>query len=175
MIELECVQFSVKWSFDTQGDSSYLGTFTDKYSRGVIERTGINPSREYRYFKPEITEQEHFDGLRKIMKGSRHEYSVKCARELARSYVERDYQRLESLNNGYWTFEACDVTLKLDNVVIGSASLGGIESDIDQSYQDEIIAELKLEAYRDALNYLMQLESALMLPDVHAIEVIERH
>lgn len=181
LIELERVQFSVKWNFDEYEDSSYIRTFTDEYSDGVIER---NPDSrfgryarfgEYRYFKPEITEQEHFDMLRKDMKGSRHEYSVKRARELARLYVEQDHQRLESLNKGYWTFMECYVTVKLDNHVIGSASLGGVESDIDQAYRDEIITELKLETYRDASNYLMRLESALSLPDVHAIEAIERH
>ena len=165
--------FTIRYEYDPNPDLSYLGTYTDNADApGAIawDRVGWD---EYTHFIPQITEDEHFTGLRAMMRGSKHVYSVKRARELARSYVQQDYERMEAYNNDQWSMLGCIVTFKVNSITISESSLWGIESDTDKSELSSIESALCYEAYQEGFKQVAYFTS-LAIPKLETIERIKR-
>jgi hypothetical protein len=143
---------------DTSPDFSFMGEYTDELKPGVIVRTyneffeklpdeSAMPERgrEFRAFKP-------YAGGEKV--GTPEYYK----------YGKRDYDRMESYNNQDWAFIGIVATATVrfstseDDSGISrithfrSGGLWGIESDIDNSYLEEVAKEqlLDLRAVLDA-------------------------
>lgn len=168
-------EFVVSTPYDDSADAM-IGTFSDNGDLpSAILRTGINPNREYRYFIPSTTIEQHYASLRKTVnpRDSRKRcYGHKTALHLARSYVEHDHARLEALASGQWDYIGVLVELRLNERTIGSDSLWGIESDSDSSYLAEIISECQQNAYHEAMQFCANLTTA-KLPAFESIETRE--
>jgi hypothetical protein len=110
---------SVKWEDDTDPDSSYYGTFSDKQEPGGIdlEERGERQNNGYRYFNPGNSGPE---------------------------YIEEDYKRIKSLYKEEWHYEGCIVTVQCGKITAKS-SVWGIESDSMKSDKDEIEEDVKEE------------------------------
>ncbi len=119
-------------------DLSLLGKYTDTWEENAIDRKSDDrygryaAYGEYRYFVPALTGEETGNP----------------------DSPEQDYQRAEAYNRGDWTVLYCYARA---TVVIGSISqtmrsggLGGVESDSDASYFEEIKQE-ELATLRDVL------------------------
>jgi len=130
-------------------DMSWVGEYTDTWQPGAIDRTqgrGGN-HREYRYFVPANSMEEHRRGLRKLGYG-KHEAWV-----LARSYVRQDYARMEALCRGEWCYLGIQATATVgvatattpDGVLLTqrltSGGICGVESDANQGYQGELVRD----------------------------------
>lgn len=108
-----------------------LGELAEDATECDCSRGGRMDSNEYRYFNGPV---ENYKGE---------------SDEDIRKYVHQDYERMESLNRGDWSFigiraEASVVTpngFGYTNQTIHSAGLWGIESDSDESYLAEIEQE----------------------------------
>lgn len=74
--------------------------------------------------------------------------AVRLVREV---YILQDLKRLLDLYNGEWYYVVIEVEAVLGGRVIGSAVIGGVESDSDYSY---LIDEMKDEAKIDAEGWL---------------------
>lgn len=169
--------FVIKRVVDESPDLSYLGSYSMQDQPGSIERTGWQANREFRYFIPAQTEQDHFDSLREMVNPAdsrKRNYGVASARKLARTYVTQDFERMESYGNS-WNMTGLIVDLKFQDRVIGTASLWRIESDSDDSYFEEMIADLKTESRADAQLFLNGISSlAQTIPAIEQIDTIER-
>lgn len=97
--------------------------------------------REYRYFNPSLNYVDKSGNPRKAE-----------TPETVRKYTLQDYERMESLNSGYWQFIGIEALAEIqvtgDNTQeITSGGLWGVESDSDKSYikqvEDEQLAELR--------------------------------
>ena len=137
---------------DECADLSYLGEYTNKHpgydelKRGsAFDRfpESGRDYREYQYFIPANTVEEHRKGL--IALG----YSKGDAEELARSYCKQDYKRYEALNRGDWQPIGIYATA---NVLCGSCGevskiqsygLWGIESDSEETIEETTEEQIK--------------------------------
>jgi hypothetical protein len=140
----------------------WLGTFTDEWSEEALNhrrktRFG-NGHRELEWWKPAITVAEHREGLRGCG------YSKGVAEEMARSCVEKDYQRADSFGHE-WGFMVVTVTASRRGIELGSSSLGGVESDGDDAYFEECIEDQAAEAIAEANKALDDL-----LASVHPLD-----
>ena len=165
--------FTIRYEYDSDPDLSYYGTYTNNADApGAIARDRIG-RHEYTHFIPQITEDAHFTSLRAMMHGSKHAYSVKRARELARSYVQQDYERMEAYNNDQWSVLGCIVAFKVNNIIISESSLWGIESDTDKPKLSRIESDLCYEAYQEGFKQIAYFTS-LAIPELETIERIKR-
>lgn len=132
----------IKQEYDPDPDLSWLGMYSNIPGPDAIDRR--NPGRnEYRYWNPAITLAEHYRELH------RAGLSKADAWLKALEYRERAYGRMESLCRGGWAMIGITATARIGDMVCGSASLWGIESDADD-YIDEIAHELAGEAAKAA-------------------------
>lgn len=160
-------------TYDDNPDTSFMGEYTDQINDGIIirkfnefyehlseEQLEQIPDRsgEYRGFKPfnHIPhDPKNWDHVSKEMKKEviKKYGSLKKADY---SYALADYERMEQLNNGYFSFIGISAEAKVltsydgKNWLINTLSSGGlwgIESDSDSEYinevQSEQLAELK--------------------------------
>jgi hypothetical protein len=126
----------VRWEPDCCDYGDWLGEFTDTWSEGVLENPRANwhveedwrgglvrvagtYNREYKWFLPQITEQEHYESLRKYNKLGKAE-----ARRLAKEYAEDALNR--ALEYQAWIVT---VTAYRDGIELGGDCLGGIDVD----------------------------------------------
>lgn len=172
---LERTSVSVDWVPDEDADLSYLGEFSDIWENGAIENPNWTRGdhRVMRWFIPGITEQAHFDSLRETINPrnpAKRVYGVKTARKLARSYVQQDCERALSYGES-WEMEGCIVTIEVDGIEMGSASLWGIESDSDDDYKRSTALELLSEA-RDSANAALDRLSDLELPSLEMLKTL---
>ena len=128
----------------------WLGEFTERYRPGVIHHS--DDPRTLKYFLPATTEDEHYKALRKL------KYGRRAAREWARQYVHDDYERVRTFGQS-WSLYVVSVSAMRAGVVLGEASLCGIDAEIDEPdpYCSQIAQELTEEAIRDARNTLNKL------------------
>jgi len=151
--KIESIKFLCE--VDDCADTSYLGEYTDKYSPWAILRVGEyagefcavadiraklagenglwipERGREYRFFRPYAGGE----------KPGTKEYRI---------YGAQDYARVEGLNSGDWCFLhlACSAVVSRDigggarkRTMFRSAGLGGVESDSEAAYLEEIYTE----------------------------------
>lgn len=167
------MKFVVKWETDESPDLSHLGSFSGRQETGAIRRENVDRG-QLPWFVPGTSAQEHYEGLiTSTRQRSGQLYTEKGARRLAAQYVLADLHRLETYGNHWWMV-GCIVTFKTDaGIVLGAASLGGIESDSDKAYKAEIIRDLKAEAYGQSKNTLKNLLAlTLDFPALDTIEVV---
>jgi hypothetical protein len=100
-------------------------------------------SRELPYFNPSFNYVDASGNLREGMTA-----------EEVRKYVRQDYDRMEALNNGSWSFIGILAECEIEAIVDGkpysteiNASVFGIESDADRDYlrttEDEQLADVR--------------------------------
>jgi hypothetical protein len=100
-------------------------------------------SRELPYFNPSFNYVDASGNLREGMTAAE-----------VRKYVRQDYDRMESLNNGSWSFIGIVAECEIEAIVDGKpyttelhASVWGIESDSDRDYlkstEDEQLADIR--------------------------------
>lgn len=98
-----------------------MGEYTDRETDTTIKRENVD-RREFKYFEPANPE-----------------------------YGQQDYERMESLNNGNWSFIGiiAEATIKVDDHLqtVHSGGLWGIESDSGDDYIKSVehgeLADLK--------------------------------
>lgn len=129
---------------DDDNDYSHLGEFTDTWEEGAVAHS--TDPREYKYFVPAISEEEHYKGLR-------GQYGKNEARRLARSYVDQDRRAAAEYQSCY-----VKVSVMLDGRELGSAGMGGVDAD-DRSYFESIGDDLMDEAIDDAYAFVEKLQS----------------
>lgn len=130
--------------FDEYADLTYLGEFSNDWKPGAVRHEYLD-SRTFPWFIPMVTEDEHFKELRKS------KYGRTTARELARSYVQFDYDRLRHCGDD-WSPVDIIVTVSRAGIELGSAACGGIES--DESHIAEIALDLANKAMDEAKDAL---------------------
>ena len=136
---------------DDYNDFDCIGEYTDKIEDGVIVR-------HFAEFYEKLTEEQREDIPRRGRECRCFKPYAGGEKEGTDDYYKygmKDYERAEDYNNGGWCFlvvhaEAEIVTgtkqCGLVNIV-KSGHIGGIESDSDRSYFDEIRAENLGELY----------------------------
>ncbi len=97
----------------------------------------------YRYFNPELGGSAGFGLDRLISEYARH-YDGSRDRAYRQIMLERmeDYRRVVAYERGDWHMVAVVVEARRKGVELGSASCGGIESDSDEAYFDEVAGDL---------------------------------
>lgn len=126
--------FTVTATCVTDEDYQSPGTFedgrTDDYGRAItpspdaVDARGVHfwVQGQARWFTPEITEREHFDGLRSMG------YGKVQARDLARSYVQSD-MRMAARPEAYGLV----VKVSKRGIPLGEAAIWGYSVDSDES------------------------------------------
>lgn len=127
---------------DEYPDLTYLGKFTNEWSAGALRHEHLN-SRTLDWFVPMITEDEHFEEMRKL------HYGRSLAHELARSYVHQDYQRARSYGT-QWATHGIIVTARRAGISLGEATVWGIEDDANNDYLTEVTRDLAADALSQA-------------------------
>lgn len=125
----KCVDsITIEWLDDESPDASYLGEYSNEAtSPAAIDRKerGDMGRGEFRYFNPAMTGDETGNP----------------------DSPEQDYQRMESLNRGDWSFLGCRAVAEVSYPCgngsrrlqrFTSGGLWGIESDNDASYKAEV-------------------------------------
>lgn len=152
--------FSAKIKRDEYPDLSHLGEYSDKKGPGAIDRFRGNEEkwrryREFRYFIPANTEEEHRCGLR-AMGFTRGESG-----RLAKEYVLRDFKRMET-HDSEWEILGIIVTASVNGINLANSSLWGIESDSDKEYFASILCDLADEAKSEAMKKLSELQAVAL-------------
>lgn len=154
------LSIEIKRESDDSPDASYLGGYSrspesefsiDRAERGDVSRN------EYRFFNPGSVED--FDATASWIPENitdateRRDYWLRTMRENS----EKDYERMESLNNGNWFYVCVRVEAKIVvtgvRQTISSGGLYGIESDLGESYFAEV-ADEELFQLKDQLSAL---------------------
>jgi len=127
------VQVEVRWVHDETPDLSFLGRFSDRWEEGAVEHS--TDPREYRWFIPAVTAQEHFRELRKLGR-----YSERSARRMATRCVRQDHDRLKTYGGEGWFMMGCIVTVTSRHPfgLEATDSLWGIESDSGPAYLRDV-------------------------------------
>jgi len=170
------LEVSVNIKPDDDGDTSWLGTYSNEWKPYSIDRShdvdcaiqtkgradevqsgededvigctcgsgGFLSRRVFRYFNPSFN---YVDDNGKLVDGVTSEEVIR--------YVKQDYERMEGLNAGAWSFVGIVAEAKLQITqdaplqTITSAGLWGIESDSGDDYfnsvADDELAQLKTE------------------------------
>lgn len=146
-------EIRLKSEIDEWPDTSWIGTYQDEWTEGAFDRFRGKDGvwREYRYFVPAISYQEHYKGLRDM------KYGRTQADLLAREYTRRDFERMEALDEGAWCFLVLSATAYRNGIELGSASVCGVESDSDEAHHRETFDDLIAEAVDDAKTALAEL------------------
>ena len=162
--------------YDEYPDSSYLGEYTEKIGPGVIirdhnefyEKIPVEMERDYdgKFIgkkEPEYsTTRNEYSGFKPCnhipfdkknwSHVSRKDKSAVIKQygsleNASYAYAMSDYNRMESLNNGHWSYICImvetTVTTNTGMVDTIRESLCGIESDSGKDYINEIISDLK--------------------------------
>lgn len=135
---------NVRW--DDFADTSYLGEFSDNPGPGAIKHDGERGS--YEYFNPaNVEEFDRFDKYQRMLGLGRHDLRLHIERD---GTPQRDYELMLNLES-YWI----EVKAQLAGVVLGRASLGGIDVDSrdyhgSKRYLSETALELVAEAVEEA-------------------------
>jgi len=123
-------QFSItvyaKYSEETP---EYNGKWLTKYKPGCLVRRNANRN-EYKYFLPDDSYDTHFAALRAIGK-TRSEADV-----LARQYVLQTFKRAEKLLLGEIGIYYFKAVVSIDDVDLGSGSMGDAEGDDESEWED---------------------------------------
>lgn len=152
-------EIRIKTKFDDSPDTSYLGEYTDDYpGEDALKRGSAFDrnagQREYRYFVPMNSVEDHRQGL------SRIGYSRSQAEDMAREYCRQDYKRMEALNAGEWHYIGVMVEARVSYSIgngtrrlewFESGGLWGIESDSGEEYLAEVAQE-QIQDLREHLN-----------------------
>lgn len=150
--EIERDGFTLVFSIDYDDEPfSYCGSFSDRpLNDGSIknpegwDRYGERNHHFLAYFTPEVSEAEHYKGLRDL------NYGKAQARELAHKYVMEDLERAKEGSTWVVTVKVYRAGIKL-----ASASLGGIDD--DGRYAKECAEEIASEAIEEAQAKLAEL------------------
>lgn len=136
-------------------DTSDLGEFTSKWQEGAIRHdTGVFHS--YQWFVP----LESVETLRREF--SRYGFARHEADLMAREIVRKNYKRACDYGET-WHHVVVTVKASREGVVLGCASLGGIDSDSDDSYFAEVALELRDEARTEAEDALIRITKGLQV------------
>jgi hypothetical protein len=132
---------------DDHADSSWIGTYTDKWEAEAIERRD-RERHTYKYFVPTNSYSAHFQGLRAL------NYGKAESDLLARSYVKRDFEQMEKINSGDIQFVGIVVKAYRNGIRLGDASCWGFELDNysskSEAYINSSAEDLIAEAISDA-------------------------
>jgi hypothetical protein len=156
-IDVDGFSVEIESSPDVDGDTSYLGEFTDTWSEEAIERSNVRRG-EYKYFLP----AESQDSLKDQF--SRLGHSKDDSTRLAQEAVQRALNRMEDCGNG-WSFIGIIARASWDGVELGSASLWGIESDSGAEYLSETAWELAQEAVSEAIATIERMKQITLSHD----------
>jgi hypothetical protein len=138
------IRFEIKQVDDYDGDSSFLGQFTNHWEPGAINHYAKQyghdgkDSHTYKWFVPENSYESQKQALRKCG------FCKVDADRIARFYTEQAYKRANDYGD-QWSFVGVVVTAYVGETEVGEASLWGIETDSGQAYFDEIAYDLKCE------------------------------
>lgn len=145
-------------------DGGGMGSFSRKHTTGAIpvrERCNGVWTTDC-YYRPEVTYQEHRKGLREINFG-KHEADV-----MARQYVREDLKRALSFGEDWsWCGIVVEVFDAESGVLLGDASLWGINSDADADYLTSTLADIVSEARSDAMKQIESLRRAWCNAEAH--------
>lgn len=133
-------EFEVKFYYDEMYDTSHMGHFSNNWESGAIDRelSGDLQRHEYRYWIPTPGGENWEDYKISCRKWyTDHGYSKHEAGIAAHQHRAQDYQRVQGLLNQDWHYMIVEVSCAW-----GEFNLGGIESDSDESYIDEVINDL---------------------------------
>lgn len=145
--------FTLKLSsmVDPFPDLSNLGHFSRERKFGAIAHEDAKRDANLLpYFVPAnsaltVQRQLQKDGLTKA-----------DASAAAKKQVEEDYQRAKSYGDSWCMYDFC-VTASLNDVILGRAILGSVESDCDESHFIQIAQDLGQDAISEAKQKLEQL------------------
>ena len=128
-----------------------IGEFSNHWSPGAIRhRSRSSHRREYEWFIPAITEDEHYAGLRQMQLGRTQ------ARELARQYVFDSYRRARDYGSD-WCSLVVWVSASLEGVLLADDCISGIESDADPAYFEDVIKDVSSTVLNNAQQQLKRL------------------
>lgn len=129
-----------KREVDTYPDLSWLGEYSNTPDAVHIDREerGDMGRHEYRYFNMSSNYEDETP-------------------ENQQKYMEQDYKRMQDYNRNEWCmlFLICEARVVVNGIVqtVTSGGLGGVESDSDDSYFEEI-KEGQLEELAEVLRSL---------------------
>jgi hypothetical protein len=86
-------------------------------------------------------------------------------------YWLEDWRRLEDYENQQWYVADCVATVYVHGIEVGSDAMGGIESDGDDSYHNEVVEQVLDEAIEKARKNLAKLKSSA-LPEVINVKAL---
>jgi hypothetical protein len=140
---------SVKWETDGDATLDMLGEYSGKPGEGAIDREELGDMRhgEYKYWNPanhakyNPEDWEHVSGEEKRALIKKHG----SLKNVVAHYRTEDYKRHEAYNRGEWQMQGCIVAVRL-GALEGKSSLWSVESDCGEEYQQEVIADLTIEA-----------------------------
>lgn len=135
---------------DDDGDTSFLGEFSDTWQPGCIKLHATS-YRAKGYYVPAITYAETRATLLTM------NYGRAEADRIARESVYAQHKRLRQLHEGYWNFVGVEVVASRVGVELARVSLWGIESDAGD-YFDEVTQDLASEAIDAARAALKRLK-----------------
>lgn len=140
---------------DDSPDTSMLGEYSNTPGPFAIDRERLGDcgsSHEYTYFNPCY---QNYKGL---------------SDRTIKKYCKKDYERMESLNNGNWYFMGiwAECTYTINGVIqkLSSGGLWGIDSDAGDGY----IKEIEGEQYAE----LVEIVKSLGLEGLPSFEDMER-
>lgn len=151
-IEEDGMTIKIKWAVDEYSElpdhvGSYLNA-PDKSRPFVNRKTGL-------LFTTKGTEAVRVSCLYE-----KHQYEYWQAPDNGykdASYLVQDFDRAESFGNS-WEYLTCMVTVAVhDSVIIGSKSLGGIDSDSGEEHFSQLEKEVIAEAMHEAATALKKL------------------
>jgi hypothetical protein len=138
------IRFEVEQTEDDYNDYDTLGKFTDRWEPGAINHF----AKQYGYdgqsrdtCKWFVPANDYASVRRDLIKMN---YGKTQADAAAREYVAQDYKRAATYGD-HWSNLIVTVTAYVGSMEVGSASLGGVESDGDQAYMTEIENDLRAE------------------------------
>jgi hypothetical protein len=152
------LSIKIKHVIDDNPDTSYLGEYSNHRAKFSFDREFLHDINrgEYKYFNPCINPLQG-----------------KTQKEKKDLFLQakRDYERMESLNNGNWCYIGirAEAEININGVIqyITSGGLYGIESDSGRDYIEEVEKE-ELKDLKDQLKELGFSEKA-----INKTEVIE--
>lgn len=159
------IEFEITYEGDDYPELDYLGTYTDIFKPGAINRDtmGDYSRGEYKYFMPENTFRDHMQNWQEYWKTER-EARIECAK-----YVLQDYRRMEKFENGAIWMVCPTVKAYLDGKLIATNSISGIESDSDDGYlaevENDLINEILFNLARTAETKRKEAANLLTLAD----------
>lgn len=154
------VNVSVTRAVDVYPDASYLGALGNYRE----------PSNKEQFLVHRCTQRVlGVDGIWRDAKGRiqpEPDYHDRYSREYEFIFVDgrasnikealQDAQRLEDLNDGDWCYLFLSATVEIDGVEVGSASVGGFESDSGEDYLRSEERSIAREALSDAKTWMQK-------------------